>query len=272
MSNRVKEIMVWIGIGIILIIVLFPIFMLFLTSLKTRGDALSYPPRLIFTPTLENYREIFDLYPFRQYMFNSFIVALGSTVVALVLGSTAAYALSRYRFKGREQISFWILSLRMMPPVVGAIPIFIIMRQLGLLNTVWSLVFAYTTFNIPFAVWLLVSFFKEIPEEIEESAMVDGCSRFTTFIKITLPLASPGLAATAIFTFIFSWNEFLFALIMTGSGSETLPVAITKFIRETGIMWSHMAAAGMVVMVPMIIFILIVQRYLVRGLTMGAFK
>jgi multiple sugar transport system permease protein len=160
----------------------------------------------------------------------------------------------------------------MTPPVAAAIPIFIIMRTLHLLDTYLALILAYCTFNIPFSVWLLRGFFQEIPREIEESAMVDGCSPFAAFWKISIPLIAPGIAATGIFTFIFSWNEFLFALILTGSRAQTVPVALTGFIRETGIMWSHMAAAGVLAMVPMVVFTALVQKNLVKGLTMGAIK
>ncbi len=257
---------------IVFAVVLFPPFMLFLTSIKTNVDALRYPPVWFFRPTISNYQEIFKLMPFGRYLLNSFAVAIASTAIALLVGSLAAYGLTRFRFKRSEDLSFWILSIRMTPPVAAAIPIFIIMRNLGLLDTPLALILAYCTFNVPFATWLLRSFFQEIPQEIEESAMVDGCSSFGAFFRIAIPLVAPGLAATGIFTFIFSWNEFLFALILTGTQAQTVPVALTGFIRETGIMWSHMAAAGVLAMVPMIIFTALVQRNLVKGLTMGAIR
>jgi ABC-type glycerol-3-phosphate transport system permease component len=270
--KRVLDVLVWVGIGIVFLVVLFPPFMLFLTSIKTNVDALKYPPVWIFRPVASNYREIFSLIPFGHYLFNSLIVALVSTFIALSVGSLAAYGLARFRFKGSKDLSFWILSIRMTPPVAAAIPIFIIMRTLHLLDTYLALILAYCTFNIPFSVWLLRGFFQEIPREIEESAMVDGCSPFTAFWKISIPLIAPGIAATGIFTFIFSWNEFLFALILTGTRAQTVPVALTGFIRETGIMWSHMAAAGVLAMVPMVVFTALVQKNLVKGLTMGAIK
>lgn len=270
--KRVFDVLVWVGIGIVFLVVLFPPFMLFLTSIKTNVDALKYPPVWIFRPVASNYREIFRLIPFGHYLFNSLIVALVSTFIALSVGSLAAYGLARFRFKRSKDLSFWILSIRMTPPVAAAIPIFIIMRTLHLLDTYLALILAYCTFNIPFSVWLLRGFFQEIPREIEESAMVDGCSPFAAFWKISIPLIAPGIAATGIFTFIFSWNEFLFALILTGSRAQTVPVALTGFIRETGIMWSHMAAAGVLAMVPMVVFTALVQKNLVKGLTMGAIK
>ncbi|HSV31116.1 MAG TPA: carbohydrate ABC transporter permease [Atribacteraceae bacterium] len=257
---------------IVFVFVLFPPFMLFLTSIKTNLDALRFPPVWIFQPVFTNYGEIFHLVPFARNLTNSLIVATVSTLVALLVGSMAAYGLTRFRFRRAKDLSFWILSIRMTPPVAAVIPIFILLRNLRLLDTQLSLIIAYCTFNIPFAVWLLRSFFQEIPREIEESALVDGCSSFATFFRIALPLVAPGMAATGIFTFIFSWNEFLFALIMTGTRAQTVPVVLTGFIRETGIMWSHMAAAGVLAMAPMILFTALVQKNLVKGLTMGAIK
>ncbi len=270
--KRIFDVLIWVGIGLVFLVVLFPPFMLFLTSIKTNVDALKYPPVWVFRPVVSNYREIFSLIPFGHYMFNSLVVALVSTFIALSVGSLAAYGLARFRFKRSKDLSFWILSIRMTPPVAAAIPIFIIMRTLHLLDSYLALILAYCTFNIPFAVWLLRGFFQEIPREIEESAMVDGCSPFAAFWRISIPLIAPGIAATGIFTFIFSWNEFLFALILTGTRAQTVPVALTGFIRETGIMWSHMAAAGVLAMVPMVVFTALVQKNLVKGLTMGAIK
>ncbi len=253
-------------------VILFPPVVLFLTSIKTELDALSFPPKWIFKPTLENYTEIFEFSPFTRYLVNSLIVAAFNTGVVLILGSLAAYSLARFRFKGADNIAFWILSIRMMPPVAAIIPFYIIMRNLRLLDTPWSLVIIYLTFNLPFAVWMMKSFFQEIPREIEENALVDGCSVFGAFRTIALPLVAPGLAATGILTFIFSWNEFLFALILTGSKAVTLPVGITGYIKETGINWGYMTAGGALALVPVIVFTILAQKHLVKGLTMGALK
>jgi len=272
LKKRLVSLLLTLITALVFIFVLFPPFMLFLTSIKTNVDALRYPPVWLFKPVASNYREIFQLIPFGSYLVNSLVVALLSTFISLLVGSLAAYGLARFKFKRSKDLSFWILSIRMTPPIAAAIPIFLIMRTLRLLDTKAALILAYCTFNVPFAVWLLRSFFQEIPREIEESAMVDGCSPFGAFFRIALPLIAPGLAATGIFTFIFSWNEFLFALILTGTRAQTVPVSLTGFIRETGIMWSHMAAAGVLAMFPMVIFTALVQRNLVKGLTMGAIK
>ncbi len=269
---KVKKIIFLLIVAVIFGVILFPPVVLFLTSIKTELDALSFPPKWIFKPTLENYTEIFEFSPFTKYLLNSFIVASLNTGVVLVLGSFAAYSLARFKFKGADDIAFWILSVRMMPPVAAIIPIYIIMRNLRLLDTPWSLVITYLTFNLPFAVWMMRSFFREIPREIEESALVDGCSIFRSFRSIALPLAAPGLAATGILTFIFSWNEFLFALILTGSKAVTLPVGITGYMKETGINWGYMTAGGALALVPVILFTILAQKHLVKGLTMGALK
>ncbi|TKJ44565.1 ABC transporter permease [Candidatus Aerophobetes bacterium Ae_b3b] len=269
---KVKKIIFLLIAAVIFGVILFPPVVLFLTSIKTELDALSFPPKWIFKPTLENYTEIFEFSPFARYLLNSFIVASLNTGVVLVLGSFAAYSLARFRFKGADDIAFWILSVRMMPPVAAIIPIYIIMRNLRLLDTPWSLVITYLTFNLPFAVWMMRSFFREIPREIEESALVDGCSIFRSFRSIALPLAAPGLAATGILTFIFSWNEFLFALILTGSKAVTLPVGITGYMKETGINWGYMTAGGALALIPVIVFTILAQKHLVKGLTMGALK
>jgi multiple sugar transport system permease protein len=245
---------------------------LFLTSIKTELDALSFPPKWIFLPTLKNYAEIFQTSPLVGYALNSLIVASVNTVLSLALGSMAAYSLARFKFRGADNLAFWILSIRMMPPVAAIIPIYVIMKRLHILDTPWCLVITYLTFNLPFVVWMMKGFFEDIPREIEESALIDGCSHFGVFRKIALPLAAPGLAATAILAFIFSWNEFLFALILTGTKAVTLPVGIIGYMKETGINWGYMTAGGILALIPVLIFTTLVQKHLVKGLTLGAMR
>ena len=252
--------------------ILFPPAILFITSIKTELDALSFPPKWLFQPTLKNYMDIFKTSPLIGYAFNSFIVASVNTAACIIVGSLAAYGLARYKFKGSNNIAFWMLSIRMMPPVAAIIPIYILMKKLGLLDTPWCLVITYLTFNLPFVVWMMKGFFEEIPREIEESALIDGCSDFRVLLRIALPLVAPGLAATAILVFIFSWNEFLFALILTGTKSVTLPVGIIGYMKETGINWGYMTAGGILALIPVILFTMLVQKHLVKGLTLGALK
>ncbi len=270
--GKVKKIVFVLITVIIFGFVLFPPIVLFLTSIKTELDALSFPPKWIFQPTLQNYVDIFKSSPLIRFLLNSIIVASTNTVLSLGLGSLTAYGLARFKFRGSENLSFWILSIRMMPPVATIIPIYIIMKKVRLLDTPWALIIIYLSFNLPFVVWMMKGFFEDIPRAIEESALIDGCSEFAVFRKIALPLVAPGLAATAILIFIFSWNEFLFALILTGTRAVTLPVGIIGFMKETGINWGYMAAGGMLALVPVVIFTILVQKHLVKGLTMGALK
>jgi multiple sugar transport system permease protein len=271
-SVKIKKIIFVIITVIVFGIILFPPIMLFLTSIKNELDALAFPPKWIFKPTYKNYVQIFKTSPFFRYILNSLIVASLNTFIVLALGSLAAYGLARFKFKGAENLSFWILSIRMMPPVAAIIPLYIIMKNLHLLDTPWCLVLIYLTFNLPFTVWMMKGFFEDVPREIEESALIDGCSEFDVFRKIALPLVSPGLAATAILVFIFSWNEFLFALILTGTRATTLPVGIILYMKETGINWGYMTAGGILALIPVVIFTTLVQKHLVKGLTLGALK
>jgi multiple sugar transport system permease protein len=270
--GKVKKIVFVLITVIIFGFILFPPIVLFLTSIKTELDALSFPPKWIFQPTLQNYVDIFKTSPLIRFLLNSIIVASTNTVLSLGLGSLTAYGLARFKFRGSENLSFWILSIRMMPPVATIIPIYIIMKKVRLLDTPWALIIIYLSFNLPFVVWMMKGFFEDIPRAIEESALIDGCSEFAVFRKIALPLVAPGLAATAVLIFIFSWNEFLFALILTGTRAVTLPVGIIGFMKETGINWGYMAAGGMLALVPVVIFTILVQKHLVKGLTMGALK
>ena len=253
-------------------VILFPPVVLFVTSIKTDIDALSFPPKWIFDPTLKNYVDILNTSPLVDYALNSLIVASLNTLLCLIVGSMAAYGLARFKFRGADNLAFWILSIRMMPPVAAIIPIYILMKNLRLLDTPWCLVITYLTFNLPFVVWMMKGFFEEIPREIEESALIDGCSDFSVFFRIALPLVAPGLAATAIMVFIFSWNEFLFALILTGTKAVTLPVGIIGYMKETGINWGYMTAGGILALIPVIVFMVLVQKHLVKGLTLGALK
>jgi multiple sugar transport system permease protein len=252
---------------------MFPIFMILMTSFKSRADALAVPPVWIFSPTVSNYTDVFKLYPFAAYLRNSVLVATLSTLLALIIGIPAAYALARFRFRGVNHVQFWILSVRMTPAIAAIIPLFILFRRFGLTNSIIGLVLIYLTTSLPFIVWMLTRFFEDIPRELEEASLVEGSTWFGAMTKIAIPLARPGIAATAIFTFIFSWNEFLFALILTSTEkSQTMPVAVTLFIRETGIEWGYMTAVAVIMMIPTAILTLLAQRHLVQGLTMGALK
>lgn len=258
---------------LVLVVFMFPIVMIFLTSIKTRADALAVPPVWVFTPTFSNYTDIFQQYPFSSYLRNSILVATLNTLIALIFGVPAAYALARFRFRGDNHVQFWVLSQRMMPAIAAIIPLFILFRRFGLTNSIAGLILIYLTSSLPFIVFMLTRFFEEIPRELEEASLVEGSSWFGAMMRIAIPLARPGIAATAIFTFIFSWNEFLFALILTSTErAQTMPVAVTLFIRETGIEWGYMTAVAVIMMIPTALLTLAAQRHLVQGLTMGALK
>lgn len=253
-----------------------PIYWMLTISLKHEVDQFAVPPRwFLFTPTLAHYRDAFLTRSFGQYLINSAIVSVLSTFSALVIGTLAAYALARFKMPYRldRKLSLWILSTRMFPPIVTAVPLFLMMRDLRLLNTRLSLVILYTGFNLPFVIWMMRGFFVEVPRELEEAALVDGDSRLGALRRVLLPLVAPGLAATAVFCLIISWNEFLFALVMTQTDAAmTLPVGIAGRVTQYEIKWGVMSAAGVVAMMPILIFAMAVQRYLVRGLSLGAVK
>lgn len=253
-----------------------PVYWMLTISLKSEVDQFASPPKwFVFRPTLAHYRDAFLTRSFGRYLLTSAIVAVSSTFCAMVLGTAAAYGLSRFRLRGKldQRLSLWILSTRMFPPIVTAVPLFLMMRDLRLINTISSLVIVYTALNLPFVVWMMRGFFKELPRELEEAAMVDGDSRLGALIRIILPLVTPGLAATAVFCLIVSWNEFLLALVLTQTDAAmTLPVGIAGRVTQYEIKWGVMSAAGVVAMMPILVFALAVQRYLVRGLSLGAVK
>ena len=253
-----------------------PVYWMATISLKSEVDQFAVPPRWFnFTPTLVHYKDAFLTRSFGQYLLTSVTVAVASTLFALVLGTLAAYALARFRLPHKldTRLALWILSTRMFPPIVTAVPLFLMMRDVRLLNTKASLIIVYTAFNLPFVVWMMRGFFMEVPREMEEAARVDGDSRIGALWRVVLPLVVPGLAATAVFCLIISWNEFLFALVLTQTDAAmTLPVGIAGRVTQYEIKWGVMSAAGVVAMMPILVFAMAVQRYLVRGLSLGAVK
>lgn len=230
------------------------------------------PPKIAFTPTVENYVTLFVERNFLHYLNNSIVVSFFATFICVFLGALVSYVLSRYRIKKKENIAFWFLSLRMLPPIAVILPYYLLFRNLGLLDSRIALVLVDITITLPFSVWMMKGFFEEVPIEYEEAAMVDGCTRFQAFLRIILPLVRPGLAATAVFSLIFTWNEFLFALILSGEGAKTLPVGVTGFVTFEGIKWGLLAAGGVFIIAPILIASLFIQKNLIRGLTFGGIK
>lgn len=256
---------------IISLVCIFPFFWMLLLSLKTK--TMTYDPSTwFFIPTFENYRIIFEEREVLNYLKNSFIVVIFTTVISIFIGSMAAYGFARFDFKKKENKAFWVLSLRMLPPMASVIPIFVMSSLLGVLDTHIVLIISYMLFNIPFTIWMMRGFFEEIPIALEEAAFVDGASRFQVFIKVIIPLAIPGLIATAIFCIINSWNEFVFALFLTSSNAGTLPTTVTLFLSVSGVAWGEMSSIGVITVLPVLVFAMIVQKYMIRGLTFGGVK
>jgi multiple sugar transport system permease protein len=266
----------YVALVLAILLVVTPVYWMITISLKSEVDQFASPPRWFsFTPTIIHYRDAFVSRSFGSYLVTSITVAVLSTILAVTLGTLTAYGLARFKLRAKieRRLSLWILSTRMFPPIVTAVPLFLMMRDLRLLNTITALVVVYTALNLPFVVWMMRGFFHELPKELEEAAMVDGDSRIGALVRIILPLVTPGLAATAVFCLIVSWNEFLLALVLTQTdASMTLPVGIAGQVTQYEIKWGVMSAAGVVAMIPILVFAMAVQRYLVRGLSLGAVK
>ncbi len=240
-----------------------------LTGLKTGVQNIAYPPEFIFTPTLENFRAVFQQYNFFRYLMNSLIVAGLATGISLVLGLPAAYSIAKYR---QGKIGIIILVARMTPFVSYLLPWYIIFRHLRLIDTYTALTITHLIITLPMVIWLMVSFFEGMPEELEDAAMIDGCSRLQSFLIIVLPLVRNGIATSAIMSFIFSWNQFLFSLILSGPKTKTVPVAVYNFISYGKIDWAGIGAAATLIVLPVSVFAFFVRRTIVQGLTMGALK
>jgi multiple sugar transport system permease protein len=253
----------------LLAVLLFPF--LWLVQIAFRPAEAAFDGGLLFTPTLEAFRALFQG-NFARSFGNSLIVSTLSTVLSLALGVPAAYALTRWRFAARRQVTLWILVTRMAPPIAFTIPFFLAFRWTGLLDTVWGLALVYLTFNLAIVIWLMQGFFEAVPKSLEEAAWIDGCGVWSAFLHVTLPLSAPGLAATAVMCFIFSWNDFFYALILTRTQAVTAPVAIVNFLQYEGWEWTKIAAGGTLVMLPVVVFSLLVRKYLVHGLTAGGVK
>jgi multiple sugar transport system permease protein len=259
------------AIALTLVVLLLPFLWLLQMSFKSNDLILQFPPPLIFTPTLANYTALWQS-AFSASFVNSLLSASFSSAFALLFGVPAAYALSKWAGRGKRALSFAILVTRMAPPIAFTIPFFLFYRWIGLLDTVTGLVLIYTSFNLPLVIWMMQPFFETVPSSLEEAALVDGAPTRTVFLKIVLPMVAPGIAATAILCFLYAWNDFFFALILTRTSARTAPVAVVNFMNYEGWEWGKIAAGGSLVMAPVLVFSLAVRRYLVSGLTAGAVK
>ena len=262
-------------LAVFMIVMLFPVVWMLETALKTTADIYAVPAKVFsFSPTFEHFQNVFssDSPVFKGFV-NSVIVAFSSTIIATVLGVPAAWAYSRFELKAKKDQLFFILSTRFMPPVVVVIPVFLMFRDLALLDTRLGLILVYAAFNLPFTIWMMKGFIDEVPAEYEEAAMLDGYSRFEAFWRVTMPLLIPGIAATAVFALIFSWNEFVFSIfLITTPETRTAPSAIAGLIGGTTTDGGLVAASAMVFAVPVLIFAFLVRKYLVAGVTLGAVR
>jgi multiple sugar transport system permease protein len=257
--------------AVLALLALSPFLWLLVMSLKTNAEIFHWPPRLFFPATLANYAALWTT-DFRGSFANSLIVSVASTFVSLVIGVPAAYALSRWTGRASGTITLWILASRMAPPIAFTIPYFLAYRYLGLLDTLEGLLIIYLTFNLSLVIWMMRPFYDQLPRSLEEAAWIDGATMWQGFYRIILPLSGPGLAATAILCFLYAWNDFFFALILTRTEAMTAPVAVVNFMNYEGWEWGRIAAGGTMIMLPVLVFSFVVRRYLVSGLTGGAIK
>lgn len=277
-KNRKTEILkniflLYLPLLILLIFLLFPFYWTIVTSLKSNSDLYSstvqYWPK---QPTLEAYKHLITQNNFFHPIKNSFIVASVTTVISLTVSTLAAYAFSRFRFKGRKPLMILFLTNNMFPTVLLLIPLYTMMRKMSLLYTPWALVLSYTTFTIPFSVWLLNGYMNDLPISLEEAAMIDGADRVKAFFKIDLPLLLPCLMATGVYIFMQSWNEYTFAVLFTNENNRTIPVALKNLIGQLGVQWELITAGGVITIIPVCIMFFFAQKRLVAGLTAGAVK
>jgi multiple sugar transport system permease protein len=281
-SSLWQTVAFWVLLGIVIIFFTFPLYWIFISSVKTRADVTSRVPTFVpfvdFQPTTDNYASILGgtaeggRSEFVNRLINSVITAGVSTFLAVVLGTLSAYAVSRFRIPGESDLMFFILSTRMLPPIVVLIPIFLFFSNLGLKDSFVGLIILYTTMNLPFVVWMMKGFFDEIPAEYEEAAMVDGYSRLEAIWKIVIPEAIPAMVATAVFSAIISWNEFVLANLLNRDFASTVPPYLNSIVGVGAVEWGRLAAASVIFVIPIVIFTYLVRNHLLRGVTFGAVR
>jgi multiple sugar transport system permease protein len=265
----INKILFYIGVIILIIPPIFVFAWMIMTALKTGVQNIEYPPLFIFKPTLENFKAVFQQHNFFQYLINSTIIAFSATIISLLVGLPAAYSIVRYN---QKKLSMAILIARMTPFISYLLPWYIVFRMLGLIDTFIGMIMTHLIITLPMVIWLMIAFFENVPRELEESAFIDGCSRVETFIRITIPLSMNGIFTAAIISFIFSWNQFLFSLILSGPRTRTVPVAVYNFMSYGKIDWGGIGAAATIIVLPVLVFAFIVRKKLVEGLTAGAIK
>ena len=259
--------------ALVMILVVFflltPFLWMVLNAFKSPLQIIKLPPELIFEPTLRNFQNVFGTQNFGRYILNSVIIGAGCTLVGLLIGLPAAYSIARYR---QNRLAIVILMARMVPGITFLVPLFIIFRRLEMIDTYTSLILAHMLVGLPFIVWVMVPFFESIPRELTEAAVVDGASAMRAFISVVLPLSGPGIVTASILSFVFSWNNFMFSIVLASSRTRTVPVAIYNFISYAQIDWGGLMAAAVVITLPVLALAIVTQRYVIRGLTAGAIK
>lgn len=268
-KRRWGEIGYFVLLAVIVIPFLFPFVWMILSSFKQQAQIIAVPPRWFFTPTFVHYREVFQQYDLGRSIWNSLVISVGSTFFSLVLGLPAAYAIARYRL---NSLALTILVARIVPGITFLIPWFILFSRLRLVDTYTSLILSHMLVGLPFIIWVMAPFFEALPRELEEAAMVDGATRPGAFFRVLLPLTGPGVLTCSILSFVFSWNNFMFAVVLTGSRTRTLPIAIFNFLSYSEINWGGLMAAAVVITLPILLVALVAQRYIIQGLTAGAVK
>lgn len=272
LRRRMNSLIVNLFTLLVVIAFIFPYLFMVSSAFKTRLETFAYPPIWIFKPTFEHFNTIFSDIKIMTYMKNSAIVAVGSTLLTIIIAIPATYSLARFRFRLREGVAFGFLLLQMVPGISIVFSLFFIAKQLDLYDTYIFLILAYLLWNVPYGIWMLRGFLEAIPVELEEAAMVDGCSRFRAFFIVTLPLMAGGLAASAILIFIGAWNEFALAFFLTSTQARTMPTTIAFFMTHAGIKWGPMFATAAIGTLPVVLFSLLVRKYFVSALTLGAIK
>ena len=268
-ARVMRRALFYLGLVLVLGVFVFPFFWMALNSFKTHDQITEYPPVFLFTPTLENVRNVFAQGQFVRYTWNSIVVSFGAVGLGMLLGLPAAYAIARYRQRG---FAFGILVCRMIPGIAFLVPWFIVFRFLGLLDSYFGLIVAHLVITVPLITWIMIGFFEEVPIELEEAARIDGCSRAGVFLRIALPLVRPGLVSAGILALIFAWNSFLFPLILAGVETKTLPVLVYSFMTFDFLDLGGIYAASTLITLPVVVMVLAVQRHFIRGLTIGGVK
>lgn len=268
-ARIIEGVVFYVTLSSLLLFFLFTLGWMILSSFKSNVQVTAYPPLWVFRPTLQNYIDVFTKNPFFSYMLNSTIIAVSAVGVGLVCGLPAAYSMARHR---QAALGFFVLTARILPGIAFLVPLFVIYRQLGLINTHVGIILTHIIVVLPMIVWIMAGFFEDIPRDLEDAALIDGCSRVATFARIVLPLSLPGIVAATILSFIASWNNFIFVLILGGKDTITLPMAVYSFVSFEDVNWGGLTAAATIITVPILALSLVVQRFLAGGLTMGAIK